>query len=398
MSSSIAPLDILSKGTETILPQHGLEKKLSAKKKLRVKLGVDPTAPDLHLGHAVVLRKLREFQDLGHEVIFLIGDFTARIGDPSGKSKTRPVLGSEDITHNMNTYFTQVKRILDEDKTVIAYNSQWLSSLNLQELLGLLGKVTLARVIERDDFQKRYSNNEAIGMHELLYPLMQGYDSVALEADIEIGGTDQTFNLLMGRHLQEAYGQEPQVILTMPLLEGLDGEQKMSKSLNNYIGLFEQPRDAYGKLMSISDTLMWRYYTVLLLYSPQDIMCMQKEVASQKMHPLTLKKKMAWQIVSQFWSSEQATQAQQQFESVFQKQDYSQAKEVSLPKDISPSLWIVDLLKSLGAIETSSQARRLIQDGAVKIDDIKITDFKQVVDWKPDMVIKVGKHRIYRIA
>ncbi len=387
----------LSYGVASILPENGLQKKLLKKKVLKVKLGMDPTAPDLHLGHAIVLRKLKEFQDLGHEVIFLIGDFTAKIGDPSGKSKTRPSLSSEEIAINSKTYFEQVGKILDINKATITYNSQWLSKLSFEDFIKIAGKVTLARIIEREDFQTRLQNNTAIGFHELFYPLMQAYDSVELKADVELGGTDQTFNLFMGRFLQEQLGQEPQVIITLPILEGLDGVHKMSKSLGNYIGLKESVDEAYGKLMSISDDLMWNYFRLLVQKTDTEIIEMQKNTASGKVHPMDLKKTMSYEVIRIFWSEKEAIQAKAQFEALFQKHDYSKATEVSLPKDFSNPAWIVDFLRALNAIQSSSEGKRLILEGAVSIDEEKIIDFKAEVSWKSGMVVKVGKHRIFKL-
>ncbi|MFH1644224.1 MAG: tyrosine--tRNA ligase [bacterium] len=325
-------LNDLKIGTVQVLPESDFEKKLKSGRKLNIKLGMDPTAPDLHLGHAVVLSKLKQFQDLGHNIIFLIGDFTARIGDPSGKSKTRPALTEEEIKKNSETYFEQVTKILDPEKTKVVYNSEWLSKLSISDLVKIAGKITLARLIEREDFQKRLKDNISIGFHELFYPIFQGYDSVALNADVELGGTDQTFNLLMGRFLQEQFDQEPQVIMTLPILEGLDGVQKMSKSLNNYVGLWEEADVAYAKLMSISDELMWKYFTLLLNTSDEEIKKMQQDVKSEKSHPMDLKKQLAFKIVERFWSENEAEAGQQKFESLFQKKDYSQATEVELPK------------------------------------------------------------------
>lgn len=389
---------ILSAGTAQIIPQEELLKKLKRSTPLNIKLGLDPTAPDLHLGHAVVLSKLRQFQDLGHNVIFLIGDFTARIGDPTGKSKTRPPLNEAEIAKNTATYFDQVSKLLDPKRVTIRYNSEWLDKLSCKEIVNLCAKVTLARLTERDDFAQRIAKHEPIGMHELLYPLFQGYDSVALKADVELGGTDQTFNLLMGRFLQEQYGQEPQVIITTPLLEGLDGIQKMSKSLGNYIGLAESADQAYGKLMSISDKLMWRYMEVLLHASPKDISEWQEKIAAGTTHPMVLKKQIAHDIVAKFWSKDEADAAQAQFEALFQKKDYSQANPIELHGTTLNPIWVVDLLKTINAVKTSSEARRLIDAGAVKIDDAVVTDFKAMITWKSGMQIKVGKHRIYKIV
>jgi tyrosyl-tRNA synthetase len=377
----------LVRGVVQVIPEGEFNKRIEGGSPLTIKLGVDPTAPDLHLGHAVVLSKLKEFQDLGHKVVFLIGDFTARIGDPSGRSKTRPSLTEEEIRNNLQTYIEQVKRILDPTKITIKFNSQWLGKLSADDFVRLCSKMTVARILERDDFQKRLKENQPISLHELLYPLMQAYDSVALDADVELGGTDQTFNLLCGRTLQEQFGKRAQVVMTLPLLEGLDGVQKMSKSYNNYIGLTEKPSDVFGKLMSTSDDLMWRYYEILLSKTADEIKAMQDG------HPKELKKQLAHGIVDKYWSEEDADEAQKSFEAVFEKKDYTQATEKPLPAE--SSLWVVNLLKYLGAIQSSSEAKRLIQSGAVQIDGKSITDFKAEVKPAKGMQIKVGKHRIY---
>jgi len=389
--------ELIKRGTVNVLPSADLVKKLSRGKPLIVKFGADPTAPDLHLGHAVVLNKLRQFQDLGHDVVFLIGDYTTRIGDPTGRSKTRPALTEEEIKKNAQTYFTQVGKVLDPQKTIIRYNSEWLSALSFGDVIKLCAKVTVAQLIEREDFAKRLDEKTPIGVHELLYPLMQGYDSVALKADVELGGTDQTFNLMMGRHLQETFGYEPQVVVTMPLLEGLDGAHKMSKSLGNYVGLWEPADVAYGKLMSISDELMWRYYALLVEKTDAEVVAMQQGVANQQLHPMKLKKEMAFAIVKRYWSEADAAAAQQQFEALFQRQDYSAAQEVDVPAGVANPVWIVELLKALGALQTSSEAKRLIESKAVEVDGVKIDDFKAEIAWKAGMIIKVGKHRIYKI-
>lgn len=391
-------LELITTGTVQVIPLDELQKKLSSGKKLKIKLGMDPTAPDLHLGHAVVLSKLKQFQDLGHEIMFLIGDFTARIGDPTGRSKTRPPLTIEEINHNTQTYFKQVSKILDSARVIIVYNSSWLGILSTTDLLQLCAKVTLARLTEREDFAKRIAQHQPIGFHELLYPLFQGYDSVALEADVELGGTDQTFNLLMGRFLQEQYSQSPQVVITTPLLEGLDGHEKMSKSLGNTISLIEPAQQAYGKLMSISDILMWRYMEVLLHTSAGVIQDLKDQVGAGTQHPMQLKKQMAHNIVARFWSPDEATSAQLHFEAVFEKKDYSKAQEVALPEATTNPLWIVELLKLLGAVTSSSDARRLIESGAVSIDGVAVSDFKLELTWCGGMVIKVGKHRIYKLV
>lgn len=395
MNTSQKNVALLKSGTAQVIPEAELLKKIESGKQLRIKLGMDPTAPDLHLGHAVVLRKMREFQDLGHEVIFLVGDFTARIGDPTGRSKTRPSLSEEEITHNMQTYLTQVGKILDPKKITIAYNSQWLDALTCKEVVKLCAKVTLARITEREDFANRIANNIPIGMHELLYPLFQGYDSVALKADVELGGTDQTFNLLMGRFLQEQYGQEPQVVMVVPLLRGLDGEQKMSKSLGNAIGIAEPAAQAYGKLMSISDELMWHYFELLVGMPSTDVQTLRQAVAQGTQHPMDVKKRMAHDVVARFWSKAEADEAQKNFESLFQQKDYSKAQVVSLPEGTDNPLWIVDLLKLLKAVDSSSQAKRLIEEGAVVVDGVAIRDFKALVPWRSGITVKAGKYKMY---
>lgn len=388
----------ISIGTEQIVPKEDLEKKLKKDKKLKIKFGADPTAPDLHLGHALVLSKLKQFQDLGHEVIFLIGDFTAQIGDPTGKSKTRPPLTKEEIKENTKTYIEQVSRILDASKIKIVYNADWLSKLNAEDLVSLSSKVTVSRLIERDDFAKRLTANKPISFHELLYPLFQGYDSVALEADVELGGTDQTFNLLMGRHLQEQYNQEPQVILTVPILPGLDGVQKMSKSLGNAIGLTESADQAYGKLMSISDKLMFNYANLLLNKPESKIEDLKAKVESASIHPMDLKKQISHEIVSKFWSKEEADKAQKVFESLFQKKEFTEAKPFKAPDIINTKISIRELLKYLGVVASSSEAKRLITSGAVTISGDKVTDITQDILISPGLNIKVGKHRFFKIV
>lgn len=386
----------LCHGAAQVTPEDELQKLLKSGKKLNIKLGMDPTAPNLHLGHAVVLCKMKEFQDLGHNIIFVIGDFTARIGDPTGKSKTRPPLDEEQIAHNTSTYFDQVSRILNPDKMTIRFNSSWLDPLSSKDIVKLCAKTTLARLTERDDFTKRIKEHVSIGFHELLYPLFQAYDSVELKADVELGGTDQTFNLLFGRFIQEQYGQKGQVILTTPILEGLDGTEKMSKSLGNTIDLQDSAEDAFGKLMSISDKLMWRYMQILLGKSEEEISIMQERVAAGNLHPMNLKKDMASAIIAKFWSEDAAEKARDQWQAVFQQKDYSKAEEIILLNTPNP-IWIVDLLKTIKAVSSSSEARRLLENGAVSIDQEKVTDFKAEIAWTSGMTIRVGKHRIYVI-
>lgn len=382
-------------GTQEILSVPTLEKKLASKKQLIVKFGADPTAPDLHLGHAVVLSKLRQLQDMGHHIIFLIGDFTARIGDPTGRSKTRPPLTQEQISQNSTTYLNQIGKILDTSRSTVVYNSAWLAPIGLDQWLKICGQVTVARVIEREDFAKRLTDQVPVGMHELMYPLLQGYDSIALKADIELGGTDQTFNLLMGRHLQEMHNMEGQVCITMPLLEGLDGVQKMSKSYGNTIGLAEPAYDAFGKLMSISDALMWRYYSLLLLTSYDDITAMQNAVIAGTAHPMELKKQMAFKIIERFWSKSEAEDALKNFEELFQKRDYSHAQEIYVP---TQEISIIELVKLLPEKLSSTEIRRRLESGAISIDGNKITNVATKITPQAGMIIKIGKHAIYKVS
>ena len=342
-----------------------------------------------------MLSKLRQFQELGHHIVFLIGDFTTLIGDPTGRSKTRPALTEEQIAENSKTYLQQVAKVLDMSKCTIRYNSEWLNKITLKDWIKISAKVTVAQIIEREDFSKRLAEQIPISLHEILYPLVQGYDSIALTADVELGGTDQTFNLLMGRHLQEAYSLEPQVCMTMPLLEGLDGQLKMSKSYGNAIGLAEPADQAFGKLMSISDTLMWRYYSLLLLTPDSEIETMQNAVQTGSAHPMELKKQMATKIVARFWSSTEAEAALKQFEELFQKRDYSHAKEIVIPEQ---EISIVELVKLLPENLSSSEIRRRIEAGAISIDGEKITSHAAIITPKKDMIIKVGKHAIYKVG
>lgn len=397
MAEIASLLHTLKSGTVQVIPEQELVNKLKKNKPLKIKLGMDPTAPDLHLGHTVVLSKLRQFQDLGHEIIFVIGDFTARIGDPTGKSKTRPPLTEEAIAFNTKTYFEQVGKVLDTQKMQIRYNSEWLDALTIKDMVNLCAKTTLARLTEREDFTNRITKNQPIGFHELLYPIFQGYDSVALNADVELGGTDQTFNLLFGRFLQEQFGQEPQVIITTPLLEGLDGVAKMSKSLGNAISLTEPADQAFGKLMSISDELMWNYSLLLLGTDPAEITALKNNVVAGSLHPMHYKKQVAHGIVAKFWSPAAADTAQSTFEALFQKKDYSKAEEITLPINLPNPIWIVDLLKELKIVDSSSKAKTLIESGAVSIDEIPVKEFKAEITIKNGMIIKAGKHKIFKL-
>lgn len=393
-------IDRIIAGTQQITPRDEFDKLLASNKKLVIKFGMDPTAPDIHLGHTVVLSKLKLFQELGHQVVLIIGDFTAMIGDPTGRSKTRPPLEPAQIAANAETYLNQVGKILDLSKLTVRRNSEWLDKLSSRDWVKLCGKVTLARIIERDDFVKRMAEQLPIGFHELLYPLMQGYDSVELGAHIELGGTDQTFNLLMGRHLQEQAGLPAQVIITTPILEGLDGVNKMSKSLGNYIGLTDEPDQVFGKIMSISDTLMWRYFELLLMYTPAELALLKQDIATQKIHPMELKKTLASKIVEKFWGAAAAEAGKMAFEKLFQKKDgadFSLAEEVFLPAETGVEIGIIDLLKVVGTVESGSEARRLITSGAVTVNGQKIVDIKGLVSTEHEIQLRVGKHRFFRV-
>tara|TARA_B100000959_G_scaffold127004_1_gene133351 strand:+ start:9939 stop:11123 length:1185 start_codon:yes stop_codon:yes gene_type:complete len=386
-------LAIIQRGTDEILPLEELKKKLEKNKPLRVKLGMDPTAPDLHLGHTVVINKMKQLQDLGHEIIFLIGDFTGMIGDPTGKNVTRKPLTKEDVRENAKTYTDQVFKILDKDKTRIAFNSEWMSKMNSTEMISLASKHTVARMLERDDFSKRYKGGQAISIHEFLYPLVQGYDSVALRADIELGGSDQKFNLLVGRELQKQADMEPQVILTMPILEGLDGVQKMSKSLDNYIGIDEDPDSMFGKIMSISDELMWRYLELLSFESLKTIESWKQEVETGE-NPRNIKFRLADEIITRFHDEAQAKKAQQNFIDRFAKNQIpDEMDEFTFPKGIK----VANLLKDSNLVSSTSEAFRMIKQGAVKMDGEKLSD----KDFTPDEgtnVYQVGKRKFARVT
>ncbi len=378
-------IDKIKRGTNEIISVEELEKKLSSGKKLRVKLGVDPTAPDLHLGHTVIINKLKTFQDLGHQVVFLIGDFTARIGDPSGRSETRPMMTDEQISKNIETYTSQVFKILDKDKTEVVYNSKWLNELGIQGLLGLAARNTVAQMLVRDDFEKRYKEDKPISIVEFMYPLLQAYDSVALKADIELGGNDQKFNLLLGRDMQRDYGQVAQVVITMPLLEGTDGVKKMSKSYNNYIALNDAPKDMFGKIMSVSDELMYKYYELL---TQKDL----KEVKA--MHPKEAKLALAQEITERYWSSQDAKQAKEEFDKVFAKKDMpDEIEEFQL--DVK-TIKLSDLLAKSAMVASKNEARRLIEQGGVKIDSKKVEeDFE--IKAEESFVIQAGKRKFKKI-
>jgi len=396
MSEVQAQLAEIKRGVEELLPEAGLKKKLELGKPLRIKAGFDPTAPDLHLGHTVLLNKLRQFQNLGHEVMFLIGDFTAMIGDPTGKSATRPPLTRDEVIENAATYEQQIFKILCPEKTLVMFNSSWMNGMPSSELIQLSAKHTVARMLERDDFSRRYSGGQPIAIHEFLYPLIQGYDSVAMKADVELGGTDQKFNLLVGRQLQEAYGQEPQAVLTMPILEGLDGVQKMSKSLSNYIGINEAPGEQFGKIMSISDDLMWRYFELLSFRPLSEIEAWNNQVAAGR-NPRDIKFELAKELVARFHDQAAAKQAQQSFIARFQKGAMPEdMPECSLSGSVE-GVAIGNLLKEAGLVASTSEAMRMIKQGAVKIDGERVEDNKLSLPQGSEHIYQVGKRRFAKI-
>ena len=389
-------LELIKRGIDEVLTEDDLVSKLKSKKQLTVKVGFDPTAPDLHLGHTVILNKMRHFQDLGHKVVFLVGDFTGRIGDPSGKNKTRPSLDKEELEKNAKTYSEQVFKILNKDLTDIRFNSEWCEDLGADGIIRLASKYNLGRMLERDDFSKRYKANQQIAIHEFLYPLIQAYDSIALNADVEMGGTDQKFNLLVGRELQRAFDQEPQVCITLPILEGLDGTNKMSKSLDNYVGINEAPDEMFGKIMSISDDLMWRWFELLSFKPINEINELKKEVKSG-MNPRDAKILLAEEIIERFHSKKDAENAKNTFLDRFQKG--------AKPKDIETfsislddsDIAIGNLLKESGLVQSTSEAMRLVKQGAVKINDEKINDPKLSIEKNQELLVQVGKRRFLKI-
>jgi len=397
MSDVSQAFEEIKRGAEEILLEDELLEKLKKGKPLKIKAGFDPTAPDLHLGHTVLINKLRQFQQQGHEVIFLIGDFTGMIGDPTGKNVTRKALTKEDVLSNAETYKEQVFKILDPAKTTVAFNSTWMDKLGAAGMLKLASRQTVARMMERDDFKKRYAGGQAIAIHEFMYPLVQGWDSVALEADVELGGTDQKFNLLMGRELQKSEGQRPQTVLMMPLLEGLDGVQKMSKSLNNYIGITDAPNDMFGKIMSISDDLMWRYYE-LLSFKPIETINGYKEAIAAGSNPRDVKIDLAKELIARFHDTAAAEAAHQEFINRFQKG--------ALPDDMpemeivveNGEIAIANLLKEAGLVTSTSDALRMIKQGAAKIDGDKVTDNKLVISAGSTAVYQVGKRKFAKIT
>ena len=399
--STSEKLEILKRGVEEIIPENGLEKKLTKNKPLIIKAGFDPTAPDLHLGHTVLINKLKQFQDLGHKVVFLIGDFTGMIGDPSGVSETRPILTVEQLKKNSKTYQEQIFKILDKKKTKIEFNSSWFKKMTSAELINLSSKMTVARMLERDDFSKRYKGNKPISIHEFIYPLVQGYDSFELKADVELGGTDQKFNLLVGRDIQKSFGMEEQIIMTLPILEGTDGVKKMSKSLKNYIGLQENPNDMFGKIMSISDELMWRYFDLLSFKTSAEIKEIKKKT-ERGLNPMEAKKMLSSEIVTRFHGEEKAILAEKEFTNRFSKgNDPTEIKLIRLSIKAS-SISIIDLLSNeeLGdkrLCKSKSEARRMISQGAVKIDGNKVTDETFLIQNPSENTFQVGKLKHLKI-
>ncbi len=403
MLSAREQLDVIKRGAVEIIVEDDLlkmlERSVSSNKPLRVKAGFDPTAPDIHLGHTVLLNKMRQFQELGHEVIFLIGDFTGMIGDPTGKSETRKHLTKEEVLENAKTYQQQIYKILDPARTRIALNSEWMSKMKAEEMIQLAAKHTVARMLEREDFKKRYQAALPISIHEFLYPLIQGYDSVMLKADVELGGTDQKFNLLVGRELQKEYGQESQSLVLMPLLEGLDGVNKMSKSLGNYIGITEPAREIFGKVMSVSDSLMFRYYELVSAVSLSKLETIKKDIASGTLHPMEAKKRLAVELVDRFCGASEGANAQAEFEKVFSKKDIPD----DMPEYKSANAKLVTILSETGMTSSNSEARRLIKAGAVEVDKKRVTDIDyefpagaSTVHAEPH-IIKVGKKKFARV-
>ncbi len=397
MASVQDSLEIIARGAEEILIQDELKKKIESGRPLRIKAGFDPTAPDLHLGHTVLINKLHQFQELGHEVLFLIGDFTGMIGDPTGKSATRPPLTRDEVIDNARTYEQQIFKILDPEKTLVMFNSSWMNEMDVTGLIQLAAKHTVARMLERDDFNKRYAGGQPIAIHEFLYPLIQGYDSVAMKADVELGGTDQKFNLLVGRQMQEAYGQDPQVVLTMPILEGLDGVQKMSKSLGNYIAIDEPPNDMFGKLMSVSDDLMWRYFELLSFRPLAEIEGFKQQVNAGE-NPRNIKVLLAKEVIARFHSDAAAETAEQDFINRFRNNAIPDEVEEKKLSAGSAGLPLANVLKDAGLVASTSDGHRMVKQGAVKINGERVDDSKKLLESGFSAVVQVGKRKFARIV
>ncbi|HPY01499.1 MAG TPA: tyrosine--tRNA ligase [Candidatus Marinimicrobia bacterium] len=393
-------LEIIKRGVEELISEEEMVRKLENSIKthqpLRIKQGFDPTAPDIHLGHTVGIRKLRQFQDLGHTIVLIIGDYTGLVGDPSGKNETRPRLQYETLMKNAETYENQFFKILDRSKTEIHYNGEWFAKMKFDEIMNLAAKFTVARILERDDFTKRYKEGNPISLHEFFYPLMQGYDSVAIKADVELGATEQKFNLLTARDVQREYGQEPQVILTLPVLEGIDGGQRMSKSLGNYIGIDDEPDEMYGKIMSIPDNLILKYFTLVTDYSLAQLQEVKRRLNDGQTNPMVLKKELARAIIKMYHSESAARQAEQNFEQIFSKKEIpDDIEEIIIPSSDLPKP-LVKLLTECGAVSSNGEARRLIQQGGVRINDEKISDINYAIQNKGEYITKVGKRRFFK--
>ena len=393
-------LEIIKRGVEELISEEEMVRKLENSIKthqpLRIKQGFDPTAPDIHLGHTVGIRKLRQFQDLGHTIVLIIGDYTGLVGDPSGKNETRPRLQYETLMKNAATYENQFFKILDRSKTEIHYNGEWFAKMKFDEIMNLAAKFTVARILERDDFTKRYKEGNPISLHEFFYPLMQGYDSVAIKADVELGATEQKFNLLTARDVQREYGQEPQVILTLPVLEGIDGGQRMSKSLGNYIGIDDEPDEMYGKIMSIPDNLILKYFTLVTDYSLAQLQEVKRRLNDGQTNPMVLKKELARAIIKMYHSESAARQAEQNFEQIFSKKEIpDDIEEIIIPSSDLPKP-LVKLLTECGAVSSNGEARRLIQQGGVRINDEKINDINYAIQNKGEYITKVGKRRFFK--
>jgi tyrosyl-tRNA synthetase len=394
-------ISLIERGTVDVVSREDMVRKLKKSSEsgvpLKIKAGFDPTAPDLHLGHTVLIQKMKHFQDLGHDINFLIGDFTGMIGDPTGKSETRKPLTLDDVAKNAETYKEQIFKVLDPEKTTVVFNSTWLGKLTSYDMIKLASQLTVARMLEREDFRVRFENQKPIGIHEFMYPLIQGYDSVALEADVELGGTDQLFNLLMGRDLQRSWNQEPQVVITMPLLEGLDGVNKMSKSLGNYIGITETADDIYGKVLSISDTLMFRYYELLSDLSAAEIEVLAQDMQEGRRHPKDVKKMLARELTARFYGDEDSARAEESFEQVFKHRGLPDNIPELILKAADGEIWLPKLLVEAGLTGSTSEARRMIKQQAVSLNSEKILDTEFSVQPEGEVLIKVGKRRFARI-
>jgi tyrosyl-tRNA synthetase len=392
-------MDVIKKGTVEIIPEdelvRKLEKSIKTKIPLNIKLGCDPSRPDLHIGHSVVLNKLREFQDFGHQAILIIGDFTGMVGDPTGKKKARPQLTFEETRENGKSYFEQATRILSKDKTNIVYNSEWLGKLDMHNIIEILSKFTIQRILERDDFTNRLRDQQEIASHEILYPIMQGYDSYAIKADVELGGTDQRFNNLMGRDMQKRFGQEPQVVLLMPLLEGTDGSEKMSKSLNNYIGITDAPKDIFGKTMSIPDVLIYKYFELATRLTPNELKVLKNELEEPSNNPRNTKRRLGFELVKLYYNEDTAKSAVEEFDRIFIKKEIpDEIGEFKLKED---NIKITDLLSITKLTDSKGNARRLIEQGGVSIDGEKIEDINYIVNFKKEIILKVGKRKFLKI-